>query len=240
MPHHTDQGARWRERLAAAQVMLVYTPEVLDDRDPWSALDELLPVVDVIQVRPKPIGPSQAPAPARTTLDCARAILSRVQGMESGPLVLVDDRVDVARILGAEGLAGVHLGRADMNPIDAREFLGPEPLIGLSTHSLQQVLRASETPVDYIGLGPVFPTLTKEKVQGAQTVFVGPERAWLAHEASPIPVFPIGGINPLNALELSQVGRAAVASALLCSPRPRQEAEHLRAALTPTDGQTSY
>jgi len=220
-------SASLRQRLDAARLLLIFTPELCGDRDAFDQVRALLPRVDVVQVRPKPLGPSRAPAPARESLDWSRRILEAAAVLDDPPLVLVDDRVDVAQLLLDEGLAGVHLGADDMDPKEAREVLGSAALIGLSTHSLQDVLRAEDQPVDYLGFGPMYDTTTKG-LSGR----LGPEHAWVAAATSTRPVFPIGGIDALRASELSQVGRAAVGSALLSAADPCAVAEELHWALT--------
>ena len=220
-------SAALRQRLDAARLLLIFTPELCGERDAFDQLLALLPRVDVVQVRPKPLGPSRAPAPARECLNWSRRILEATATMDDPPLVLVDDRVDVAQLLLDEGLAGVHLGADDMDPKKAREVLGSAALIGLSTHSLKDVLRAEDQPVDYLGFGPMYDTTTKALSGG-----LGPEHAWVAAATSTRPVFPIGGIDVLRASELSQVGRAAVGSALLSSDDPSSVAEELHWALT--------
>ncbi len=218
-----------RTRLAEARLMLLLTPDACPG-DPLALVKALAGEVDVIQVRPKPLGPSRGPAPARATLDLAREVLKTVGTGEASPLVLVDDRVDVAMVLWSEGLAGVHLGQDDMPPGEARRVLGPEPLIGLSTHDLGQVVLAGEEPVDYLGFGPVWATETKGYSKG-----LGPELAWVASNASPGPLFPIGGVDDTNADELAEVGRAAVGSVLLSAEKPAEVARALRLTLSRED-----
>lgn len=218
-----------RARLAEARLMLLLTPDACPG-DPLALVESLAGEVDAIQVRPKPKGSSRAPAQARATLELARGVLDIVGTGEAAPLVLVDDRVDVAMTLWSEGVAGVHLGQDDMPPGEARRVLGPGPLIGLSTHDLGQVVLAGEEPVDYLGFGPVWATETKGYSQG-----LGPEVAWVASNASPGPLFPIGGIDGTNADELAEVGRAAVGSVLLCAEDPAGLARALRRTLSGDD-----
>ncbi len=73
--------------------------------------------------------------------------------------IIVNDRVDIALALKADG---VHLGQDDMPAEAARRLLGPNSIIGISTHTLEQAERAAEMPVDYLAIGPIFPTSTKE------------------------------------------------------------------------------
>ena len=177
-------------------------------------------------MRPKPLGESVAPPPARACLELSRLALDVLGVGDDAPLVIVDDRVDVARALWDEGVAGVHLGQDDMPPGAARGVLGPAPLIGLSTHDLQQVVLAGEEPVDYLGFGPIGATGTKGYREG-----LGPELAWVASSAAPGPLFPIGGIDGTNIDGLAEVGRAVVGAAILDAEDPGAAARALGRAL---------
>ena len=73
--------------------------------------------------------------------------------------LIVNDRVDIARVTGA---AGAHVGQRDLPPAAARLVLGPDGIVGFSTHNVEQALEADKLPVDYIAVGPIFPTSTKE------------------------------------------------------------------------------
>lgn len=225
--HEAGVGAERRERLECARLMLLFTPELCPaGSDPLAILARALPYLDVVQVRTK--DSALGTAPARGTCDWARRVLELVARAESPALVLVNDRVDVAATLAAEGLAGVHLGADDAPPELARELLGPAALIGLSTHSAADVTRAEELPVDYLGFGPIHPTATKGYARG-----LGSEAAWIAARASTHPLFPIGGIDATNAGELAEIARAAVSRAILCAPDPREAAREIVALLAP-------
>lgn len=204
--------------------MWIFSPAELDEG--LRILDAVRTDVDVVQVRPKSPGTS-TPTRAATARDWTRAVLE-VTGTpeEGGPLVLVNDRVDVAALLAPEGCAGVHLGQGDMPPDLARVELGPEALIGWSTHDAEQVGRSHELPVDYLGFGPVFPTPTKGYEQG-----LGVDRAWIASTAALVPVFPIGGVDLAGAAELASIGRAAVARAITEARDPARAARSLRGLL---------
>lgn len=229
-------GDQRRARLASAQLMLIFTPELTGERDALEVALALAAEVDILQVRPKPApseasdprkpGSPNAPAEARATFEWCARLLESFADLPRAPLVLVDDRVDVAVALADRGCAGVHLGRHDF-PVDAaRRQLGADALIGLSTHDVSQVVLAGESGADYIGFGPIFATSTKGYERG-----IGPETAWVANTGSPLPLFPIGGIDESNAHTLVEVGRVAVASSLLTSPDPRAAARRIRAAL---------
>jgi thiamine-phosphate pyrophosphorylase len=219
-------GAGLRRRLADAHVMLLFTPELCVRSDPLTLLEAVLGSIDVVQVRPKSPG-SSTPCAARETYDWCVRVLDLLSGRPELDIpVIVDDRVDVAAALRERGCAGVHVGLDDTAPAVARRLLGPDPLIGLSTHDLRQVAEAGESPVDYLGFGPVHPTATKGYLES-----LGPEAAWIASEGSVLPVFPIGGIDAANAAELSRIGRAAVGSAILCAEDPERAAKAIRSLL---------
>lgn len=228
-----DAEREARARLSRARLMLIFTPELCREREPLDVLEALLPEVDLVQIRPKPLAreerdPRAAGPPGEARAShrwCAQA-LELAARLSDPPLVLVNDRVDVALALSGEGLAGVHLGEHDLPPREARALLGPQALIGLSTHDMLQVAAAAEEPVDYLGFGPVFATSTKGYARG-----LGPEAAWIAAQSSALPLFAIGGITLERALELERVGRAAVGSALLDAEDPVRAARSLRALL---------
>lgn len=216
-----------RSRLADARLMWIFSPPSLEEG--LAVLEQVLPHVDVVQVRPKAPGAHRVPTEARTARDWTRAVLG-VTGRpeDGGPLVLVNDRVDVACLLASEGCGGVHLGQDDLPCVEARALLGEAPLLGLSTHDGDQLGAALDAPVDYLGFGPVFATATKGYREG-----LGPDRAWIASTAATVPVFPIGGIDLVGAAELGQVGRAAVSSVLQDARDPARTAQALRGLLTP-------
>jgi thiamine-phosphate diphosphorylase len=118
--------------------------------------------------------------------------------------LIVNDRCDLA--LGS-GAAGVHLGQEDLPPEAARFILGRNKIIGYSTHTLAQVRKASQLPIQYIGFGPIYPTQTKvDAVQAA-----GLKRLNSACKASSIPVVAIGGIGLDQVREVMDAGAASVA-----------------------------
>jgi len=223
-----DPGAI-RAQLANAALLVVFTPELCGERDPLEVIEALATEVDVIQVRPKPLGGNAGNVTsARVAYDwCVRILDQLATRRDSQVLVTVNDRVDVAAALWPRGLAGVHLGQDDMPPAAARAFLGEDPLIGYSTHDMRQVMTACELPIDSLGFGPVFATTTKGYERG-----LGPEAAWIAKEAATLPLFAIGGIDTANVGELGEVGRVAVASCLLGADDPAAAARELRALLS--------
>ena len=113
------------------------------------------------------------------------------------------------------GVSGVHLGQDDLPPEPARFLLGEKSIIGFSTHSIQQVRKASAMPVQYIGFGPVFPTSSKED----PSPVVGLTRLRHACRQSSLPVVAIGGIGLKQVRAVLDAGAAsaAVVSALMKS-----------------------
>ncbi len=113
-------------------------------------------------------------------------------------LFIVNDDPDLALELDADG---VHVGQDDMAPAEAREILGPDAIIGLSTHTPEQVRAAQDQPVDYISVGPIWETPTK-----AGRPATGLDLIRTAAEASSLPWFAIGGIDADNAAEVVDAG----------------------------------
>jgi thiamine-phosphate pyrophosphorylase len=216
--------------LAGAHLLLLFTPATCGARDPLAVLEAALPSIDVVQVRPKELGAASAvhaPCEARATWEWTRRVLDLVRARaDLDVMVMVDDRVDVAAALMSAGCAGVHLGQDDCPVGIARDVLGPDAIIGLSTHTLHQVAEAEDSPADYLGFGPIQPTATKGYAAG-----LGAETVWIASQASAKPVFAIGGITLENAGEIARVGRAAVASAILGADDPARAAREMRALL---------
>ncbi len=213
--------------------MLVFSPELCGERDALEVLMSIVSEIDIVQVRPKPAAlalqsglKSEPACEARATYEWTSRVLDAFSGLGSAPLVLVNDRVDVALALHERGCAGVHLGQADLPPRAARDVLGEAPLIGLSTHDVRQVVQANEAPVDYLGFGPIFATSTKGYATG-----VGPEACWVAMTGSELPIFAIGGIDVSNVTELQTPSRVAVGGALLGAGDPLGAARVLRSAL---------
>ncbi len=143
---------------------------------------------------------------------------------EHGALFILNDRPELISSAGADG---VHLGQEDLAVDQARELVGPARLIGLSTHTSDQIERAAG--VDYIGVGPIHATPTKPGRPA-----VGLELVRYAVEHARTPFFAIGGIDETNVAAVHEAGaqRIAVVRALTASPEPGVAARALRAALT--------
>lgn len=154
----------------------------------------------ILQLRIKPRGGA---LPSVRELLRAGAMAQRVC-REVGAAFVVNDRLDVALALGADG---VHLGQTDLPLAEARTIAGGRLQIGVSTHDLAQVRAAVTGGADYLGFGPVFATSTKvdpDPVQGLE----GLRAAVVAAGATP--VVAIGGVTPLHARALYEAGAAAI------------------------------
>lgn len=119
--------------------------------------------------------------------------------------IIINDRVDIALTLKTDG---VHLGQTDLPPAKAREILGVKAIIGFSTHSAQEAVEALKFPVDYIAVGPVFATSTKEdpdKIVGLDGL------RKVRRAIGRFPVVAIGGINFENYREVLEAGADSVA-----------------------------
>jgi thiamine-phosphate pyrophosphorylase len=143
----------------------------------------------------------------------------------AGVLLIVNDRPDIARLVEADG---VHLGQDDMPVKEARRVLGPEALIGVSTHNVEQLRQAVLDGASYVGVGPTFPSGTKEFEELAGLDFV--RRA--AAESS-LPAFVIGGVNQqtLEAAVAAGARRVAVSQAVCEADDPQSVAAALVRAL---------
>jgi thiamine-phosphate pyrophosphorylase len=140
-------------------------------------------------------------------------------------LFLVNDRVDLALAVGADG---VHLGQTDMPIAVARRLLGPQAIIGRSTTNPEEMRRALEEGADYIGVGPVYSTPTKPGKAAAGLDYV---RYAATH--SPVPWFAIGGIDADNLSEVLQAGaqQVAIVRSVMEAENPTQSAQAIVAQL---------
>jgi thiamine-phosphate pyrophosphorylase len=132
----------------------------------------------------------------------------------AGFRLIIIDRIDIALALGADG---VHLGQDDLPVEAARALLGPDAIIGLSTHNMQQAEKALKLPANYIALGPIFTTGTKSNPDPE----VGLSRLQqISKVLDGIPLVAIGGITPKNATDVIASGADSVAqiSFLLSDP----------------------
>ncbi|MER3427965.1 MAG: thiamine phosphate synthase, partial [Pyrinomonas sp.] len=151
-------------------------------------------------------GLSHAEQVAQLTTGGAKLIQLREKQLEAGPfyeqaraavrvarthgaLIIINDRVDIALAVEADG---VHLGQTDLPPEAARRLLGQKAIIGFSTHNVEQAVAATGLPIDYLAIGPIFPTASKEKpdpVVGLE----GLKRVRASLKGLPLPLVAIGG-----------------------------------------------
>jgi thiamine-phosphate pyrophosphorylase len=159
----------------------------------------------------------------RDLLDRARDV--RRWTRQANALFVVNDRPDVAKLVGADG---VHLGQDDMPVKEARQILGPGALIGVSTHDIGQVRLAVLDGADYLGVGPTFPSRTKTFEH-----FPGLEFVRQATSETSLPAFVLGGVGPDTIGEAVRAGatRVAVGAAVARSDDPQAAARFLRTAL---------
>ena len=146
-----------------------------------------------------------------------RALKQALAG--SGALVIVNDRVEVARAIGADG---VHVGQSDAAAADARKALGPDAIIGLSIQTTEQAAALDPAMVDYIGVGPVFATATKPD-HAPPLGFDGLERVCTA---SALPAVVIGGLSAAHARAVFAAGARglAVVSGICAAEQPEAAA----------------
>jgi thiamine-phosphate pyrophosphorylase len=160
----------------------------------------------------------------REFVQLARQALALLQPL--GVPLFINDRLDVALAVGAQGL---HLGQEDMHVLDVRQLAGESLAVGLSVNTLQHCQQAEELPVDYLGVGPIFGTQTKKDAKKA----LGLEGLSRIRKQSSRTLVGIGGIDSSNAAQVIQAGAdgIAVVSAICASSSPTQEARGLLQAV---------
>ncbi len=209
-------GPLRRERLRTARLYFVCDAHPRG-RDPEPLLRAALSGgVDIVQLREKSL--------PRREIELAALTFRRLCDTYSA-LFVVNDDPELALACNADG---VHVGQDDSPAAQAREILGPEGIVGLSTHSTEQIAASAGEPVDYISVGPVWETPTKEGRPA-----VGLELVSHAATDAPHPFFAIGGIDASNAAEVVEAGaeRLGVVRAIRDAEAPAAAAEALRAAL---------
>ncbi len=171
----------------------------------------------LIQVRDKE-------ASAKDLFEATQACLKLTRA--AGATLIVNDRTDVALAADADG---VHLGQDDLTVAEARALLGPDKVIGVSTHSLTQVEAALLTSANYVAIGPVFPTTTKANAEP----MVGLELLRQARRLTSLPLVAIGGITLATARAVLAAGADSVAviSALYPLPTSVSLAENFAQAM---------
>lgn len=140
-------------------------------------------------------------SPHALVLETARRMKTALAG--TGVPLLINDYVDIARAVGAEG---AHIGQGDISAAEARAMLGPDAVLGLTAFTEDHIAAVDPALVDYIGTGPVYPTLTDKGKP-----VLGPARFAGLVSLSPVPVVGIGGITADNAAPVLDAGAAGIA-----------------------------
>jgi thiamine-phosphate pyrophosphorylase len=209
----TSRGTDRRARLHAAHLYFVADRGGLE-----RALDGALRGgADLVQLRDKTASDAEIVAAARWAAERCAA---------HGALFILNDRPDLAVAVGADG---VHVGQDDMPAAEARTIVGADAIVGLSTHSIAQADAGASSGADYIAVGPVHATPTKE---GRPAIGLDPVRHAAAH-VDAVPWFAIGGIDraTVGAVVAAGARRAVVVRAIAHADDPEATTRELRAAL---------
>lgn len=212
------RSARLTPRLAFDLTLYVVVgPDVTAGRDVTSvALAAVRGGATMIQLRYK-AGTSEVMQAAREVIEVLRP---------TGVPVIINDRVDLARALGAQG---VHLGQQDARPSDARNVLGEDAIVGLSITAPDQLSSVDPSIVDYLGVGPVFDTPSKPDAAPP----LGLETLSQITATVRLPVAAIGGVTEANAAAVIRAGAdgLAVISAICAADNPEEAARALAARI---------
>jgi thiamine-phosphate pyrophosphorylase len=206
-----------RERLTSARLYVLLDGRANELEFEEMAAKLIAAGADVIQLRDKGLGD-------RELVDRARRLRRLTRG--TATLLIVNDRPDVAAVAQADG---VHVGQEELSVKDARTIVGPEALIGVSTHSIEQARQAVLDGANYIGVGPTFPSGTKEFEN-----FPGLELLRAVAAEIRLPAFAIGGIRVDNLEQIISAGfrRVAVSGAILGAENPVQAVKEIKAELS--------
>jgi thiamine-phosphate pyrophosphorylase len=209
-------GQDARDRLANARLYLLLTEAQCRFSLAGTIKEAAAGGVQIVQLREKRLSD-------RALLERAREV--RQLTRKAGILFIMNDRADLALLAEADG---VHLGQEDLTVQGARRVLGPDGLIGVSTHDLEQVRKAVRDGASYIGVGPTFPSGTKTFAE-----FPGLEFVRQALAETSLPAFVIGGITLDNLPEVIAAGgrRVAVSQAIGQADDPRKAAAMFRKLL---------
>ncbi len=209
-------GATARHRLAGARLYVLLSRSRCAASLDWTIAEAAAGGAQVVQLREKGLTDRELHERAREVRHWTR---------QAGVLFILNDRPDIARLVEADG---VHLGQDDLPIKEARRILGPDALIGVSTHNLEQLRQAILDGASYVGVGPTFPSATKDF-----TDLAGPEFVRQALAETTLPAFVIGGVNPstIDAVVAAGARRVAVGQAITAADDPRSVASALLAAL---------
>lgn len=195
-----------RERMRGVRVYVLITESLC--KRPWQEVARLAIEggAGCLQLREKDLSSRELVARAKELVAICR---------DGGAVSIINDRADVALASGADG---VHVGQTDTCAIDVRKIVGPDRIVGVSTHRIEQARQAVLDGADYVGVGPIFPSLTKP-----QATLAGLEYARAITAELTIPPIAISGINPHNLPRLLETGinSVAVSSFVLSADDPK-------------------
>jgi thiamine-phosphate pyrophosphorylase len=206
-----------KEQKLDFDLYVVTDPDVRKDRSPEKAVKSAVAAgVKIVQLRDKKASKKQY-------LAQARKISRIVKG--TGAAFIVNDHIDICKEVDADG---IHLGQDDPPVSIARSILGEDKIIGFSTHSFKQAVNAEKAGADYISVGPIFPTPSKEGV-----LPVGLKLLKKVKQRVKIPIVAIGGINDSNIYNVKRAGvkRAAVIRAVVGVDNIKSAVKRLRSRL---------
>ncbi len=205
------------ERFNAVRLYVLLTSRLCRSDPVATAHAAIAGGADCIQIREKEMPDGQL---------LTHACRIREITQSAGVLLIINDRPDIAAIVGADG---VHLGQDDLPVADARRLLPTGAIIGLSTHNISQARAAANTGADYIGVGPMFPTATKDAGPVAGVAYLREVIAEIS-----LPHVAVGGITSGNVGELIAAGarRVAVCSAVIAAADPAAAAAEIKRQLT--------
>lgn len=154
---------------------------------------------------------------------------------ETDTFLIIDDRVELVNELK---VSGVHLGKNDMDPLEAREILGPHAIIGITANTAEDIIRYKGNDVDYVGLGPFRHTTTKKNlspvlgIEGYTSVISQVRQAGVE-----LPIVAIGGItiDDIDAIMATGVNGIAVSGAIINAPDPVEYTNHIMQKLYPDE-----
>ena len=205
-------------RLRSSKLYLILDKGSLKNRTPIKAAERAIAAgIDIIQLRDKHSSDKEIIGYGKS--------LKRIAD-SNGVLFIINDRIDICKILGADG---VHLGQDDIPLKKARSALGKNKIIGMSCHTLKEAMKAQNEKADYIAMGPIFKTSTKPTLK--------PRGLRLLKKVTKeleVPVVAIGGINKRNIRKVmgSGVDMIAAASAILKRKNIKEATGRLRKIIT--------
>lgn len=205
------------ERFEAADLYVVITEAFCGGRSSIEVLEAVLEAgVGIVQFREKDWDDERL---------FERALEFRRRTQSADALLIVDDRLDIALAVEADG---VHLGRHDL-PVSIARKLAPELIVGASSHTVEQAREAEAAGAGYVNIGPIYATQTKQKTAAP----LGPEIVESIAREIAIPFSCMGGIKPENVAEVVSRGarHPAVVTAVTAQPDPKTAAEILRAKI---------